>query len=143
VILQFVPAMGFFALWRWDCRRKFLAAHPEIVRQRQARHALRREKKKLQKAAQAGDASGFVWHAANALKISCAPHLPAHPQAMVCADVLAQLDDAEQNGRDGETVRKIFAAADAQFASAKTETADLLADKTAVETVLAKLEEKL
>lgn len=143
VFLQLVPAMGFFALWRWDCRRKFLAAHPEIVRRRQARRALRREKKKLQKAAEAGDAAGFVWHAANALKISCAPHLPAHPQAMVCADVLAQLDDAEQNGREGETVRKIFAAADAQFASAKTETADLLADKTAVETVLAKLEEKL
>ena len=143
VILQFVPAMGFFALWRWDCRRRFLEAHPEIVRRRQARRALRGEKKKLQQAVKAGDAAGFVLHAANALKISCAPHLPAHPQAMVCADVLAQLDHAEQNGHTGETVRKIFAAADAQFASAKTETADLLVLKPAVKALLAKMEEKL
>ncbi len=143
VILQFVPAIGFLALWRWDRRRRFLEAHPEIVRRRSARRALRREKKKLQKAAEAGDTAGFVLHATNALKISSAPHLPAQPQAMVGTDVLAQLDDAEQNGHAGETVRKIFAAADAQFASAKTETADLLALKPAVETVLAKLEEKL
>jgi len=143
VCVQLVPVIGFLALWQWDRRRRFLEAHPEIVRRRQARSALRREKGRLQKAIAAGDAAAFVQHAADAMKISCAPHFPAHPQALVCADVLAQLDGAEQNRRAGETVRKIFAAADSQFAATPQIRADLLALNSDVEAVLQELEAKL
>ena len=141
--VQLAPVIGFVALWQWDRRRRFLEAHPEIVRRRQARSALRREKGRLQKAIAAGDAAAFVQHAADAMKISCAPHFPAHPQALVCADVLAQLDGAEQNRRAGETVRKIFAAADSQFAATPQIRADLLALNSDVEAVLQELEAKL
>jgi hypothetical protein len=141
--LQLVPVVGFLALWQWDRRRRFLEAHPEIVRRRQARRALRREKNKLEKAASAGDVTAFVRHAAEALKISVAPNYPANPQALVCTDVLAQLNDAERNGLAGGTVRKIFAAADARFALTPQAQADLLKIQSDVEVVLQKLEEKL
>jgi hypothetical protein len=141
--VQLLPAAGFFALWQWNRRRRFLEAHPEIVRRRQARRALRREKLKLQKAFEAGDAVAFVQRAADAMKIAVSPHFPAHPQALVGADVLAQMDVAEPNARAGETVRKIFAAADAQFSLRRQTQADLLASKSDVDAVLSKLEEKL
>ena len=141
--LQLVPVFGFFALWQWDRRRRFLEAHPEIVRRRQARRALRREKNKLQKSVKAGDAAAFVQHAAGALSIVVAPHYPANPQALVCGDILAQLEDAERNGRAGEMVRNIFTAADARFAVGPQTPADLLALHADVDAVLQKLEEKL
>ena len=143
VFLQLVPVFGFLALWQWDRRRQFLEVHPEIVRRRQAKRALRREKLKLQKAFHAADANAFVRHAAGALCIAVAPNYPANPQALVCADVLAQLDEPERNGLVGETVRKIFAAADARFAVAPKTGADWLALQAEVESVLRKLEEKL
>jgi hypothetical protein len=143
VFLQLVPVAGFLALWQWDRRRRFLQAHPEIVRRRQAKRALRREKLKLQTAVAAGDADAFVRHAADALCIAVAPNYPANPQALVCADVLAQLAGAERNSLADETVRRIFTAADAQFAITPETQADLLALQAEVETVLLKLEEKL
>jgi len=143
VCVQLAPVIGFVALWRWDRRRWFFEAHPEIVRRRQARRALRREKCKLQKAVVAGDAAAFVQHAAEAMRIAVAPRDAANPQALVCADVLAQLDGADQNGRAGETVRKIFAAADAQFAAAPQTGGDFLALNSEVEALLQKLEAKL
>ncbi len=141
--LQLAPAFGFFALWQWDRRRRFLAAHPEIVRRRRAKHQLRRERHKLQKAVAAGDGTGFIRHAAEALKIACAPHFPAHPQALVCGDVLSQLVAAEPDGPAGTTVRKVFAATDSRFASAPQTPSDLLALHADVEAVLKELEEKL
>lgn len=140
---QFVPVLGFLALWQWDRRRRFLEGHPEIVRRRQARRALRREKRRLQNAAAAGNAVAFVRHAADAMKIACAPHFPAHPRALVCGDVLTQLDAADRNNGAGETVRKIFAAADAQFAVSPQTQAGWLALRSDADTVLLKLEEKL
>jgi len=141
--VQLAPVIGFVALWQWDRRRRFLEAHPEIVRRRQARRALRREKRKLQKAGDAGEAAAFVQHAAEAMRIAAAPKEAANPRALVCADVLAQLDGADQNGRAGETVRRIFAAADAQFAASTPTQAGCLALKSDVEAALQKLEEKL
>jgi len=143
VCLQLVPVVGFLGLWQWDRRRRFEEAHPEIVRRRQARRALRREKRSLQKAAAAADPAAFTRHAANALQIVCAPHFPAHPQALVCGDVLAQLTGADQTGRAGETIRKIFAAADARFATLPQTSSDLLALRSEVNAALLKLEEKL
>ena len=143
VALQFLPVIGFLALWRWDCRRRFFAAHPEIVRRRKAKRDLRREKIKLQNAFVAGDAEKVARHAADAMKIAVAPNYPANPQALVCADVLAQIDATEQNGRARETVREIFMAADTQFSLAPQTQADLLKLKSEIEAVLLKLEEKL
>lgn len=141
IVLQLVPALGFLALWQWDQRRRFLAAHPEIVRRRQARKALRKEKVELQKAVAAGDANEFVQHAAEAMKIACAPHFPAHPRALVCGEVLSQLEDP--SGIAGETVQKIFATADSQYASTPLRQADLLTLHSEVAGVLNQLEEKL
>ena len=97
----------------------------------------------MQKAIEADDAEKFVRHAAAALRIAAAPHFPADAQALVGGDVLAQLNDAEQTGRTGETVRKIFATADAQFAVEPKTSVDLPALRSEVEAVLKKLEEKL
>lgn len=141
--LQLVPVLGFIALWQWDRRRRFLEAHPEIVRRRHAKRRLRRERIKLQAAVSAGNTGGFILHAADAMKIACAPHFPAHPQALVCGDVLSQLDDTDQGGLAGRTVRKIFCAADSQFAGTFQTPADLLALHPDVESVLNELEEKL
>lgn len=141
--VQLAPALGFLALWQWDRRRRYLEAHPEIVRRAQARRALRREKRQLQKAVAAGDSAAFVHHASRAMNIAVAPHLPADPQALVGGDVLAQLDDAERTGPPGETVKRVFAAADAQFAGAPQTAPDLPALQTGVDAVLQRLEEKL
>ena len=141
--LQMLPLLGLLALWQWDCRRRFLEAHPEIVRRRQARRALRRKKRELEKAFASGDAKAFCEHAANAMSIAVAPHYPANPQALVCADVLAQLEIAERDGNAGTTVRKIFAAADSQFAATNRTSTDSLALKSSVEALLQTLEEKL
>ena len=153
VFLQFLPLIGLLALWRWDERRRFLEAHPEIVRRRKAKRDLRREKIKLQAAAAAHDAEKFVAHSAAAMRIAVAPHFPANERALVGGDILTQFSAAEREGHEGETVRKIFAAADAQFRGAGRlpvtssldwkpggETPAPLSD---VEKVLQKLEEKL
>lgn len=141
--LQLIPAVGFFGLWQWDRRRRYLEAHPEIVRRAQARRALRREKRQLQKAADAGDGMAFVRHATRAMSIAVAPHFPANPQALVGGDVLAQLNRAGQNGQFANTVREIFVVADAQFAVEPQTQMDLLAMRPQVERVLQKLEENL
>ena len=141
--VQLAPAAGFLALWQWDRRRRFFELHPDILRRRQAKRELRREKRRLQKAAAGGDAEKFLRHAVTALRVASAPHYPAQPQALVCADVLAQLEAAALNGRHAEIVRQIFAAADAQFAAKPQTRGDLLALRSGVTDVLVKLEERL
>ena len=143
VAVQLLPVIGFIALLRWDRHRRFLEAHPEIVRRRQARRALRREKRLWRQAVANGDAPAFVQSAANAMRIACAPHFPANPRALVCADVLAQLEGEDRDGNVGETVRKVFAVSDARFAVAPGRTVDLLSLEAKVDTVLMRLEEKL
>ena len=143
VAVQLAPVAGFIALWQWDRRRRYLEAHPEIVRRTQARRALRRERQQLQQAAAAGDAAAFVQHAARAMSIAVAPHFPANPRALVSGDVLAHLADAGPNGPAAETVKKVFAAADAQYAVTAQAQPGLLALRPGVEAVLSTLEEKL
>ena len=141
--LQILPVLAFIVLWRWDERRRFLEAHPDIVRRRQAKRELYREKIKMQRAASAGDADTYARHAASALRIAVAPHIQADAQALVGADVLSQLDEAGRAGHDGAAVRKIFAAADIQFAATPQSRADLLGARNEVDVVLNKLEERL
>ncbi len=141
--VQLLPVAGFLALWQWDRRRRFLEAHPELVRRRQARRALRREWPKLRRAIAAADTPAFVQHAVTAMKIAVAPQYPANPQALVCADVLAQLAGAEPGDSTAEAVRKLFAAADAQFSKSAPAPAGLLELQADLTAALLKLEEKL
>ena len=142
-VLELAPVLGFFALWQWDRRRRYLEAHPEIVRRAQARRALRREKRDLQQAADAGDARAFVHHAARAMSIAVAPHFPAHPRAVVGGDVLAQLPDAAPDGLAAATVKQVFAAAAERYAVAPATPPEVPALRPGVEAVLQMLEEKL
>ena len=142
--VQLLPVLGFFGLWFWDRRRRFLERHPEIVRRRQARRALRRELRLLEQAAAAGDDAGFIRCAIKALQIASAPHYPATPRALVCGDVLQILTAPEREGKSGETVRRLFAAADAAaFASTAATDTGLLAENSALKKILAKLEARL
>jgi hypothetical protein len=141
--LELLPLAGFFALWLWDRRRRYLEAHPEIVRRAQARRALQREKHRMEKAAATGDATGFAQHATRAMSIAAAPHFPANPRALVGGDVLAQLDDQARDSQAGKTVKKVFAAADEQFAGTPPTPPDLPALRSGVDSVLQELEDKL
>jgi hypothetical protein len=143
VVLQLLPALGLIALWRWDERRRFLEAHPEIVRRRQARQALRREQRQLNKARNEGDGDKFIQHAAAAMRVAVAPHFPAEARALVGADVLSQLEDTATDHRLAATVRTVFAAADAQYAVKNDTIVDLATLSTEVDLVLKKLEAKL
>lgn len=140
--LQLLPIILLLLLWRWDEHRRYLEAHPELVRRRQAKRALQRERKSIRAAIIAADETRFISHAAAALQIAVAPHYPAEAKALVGADVLAQLEPNQRDGKAGETVKKIFAAADTRFGQqpAIVETLNLAAD---VEQVLRTLEEKL
>jgi hypothetical protein len=143
-LAQIFPALGFCGLWFWDRRRRFLEAHPEIVRRRAARRALRRELRLLEKSAAQNDVVDFVRRAINAFQIASAPHFPAAPRALVCGDVLEILAPAERAGKSGEIVRRFFSAADAAaFADSSENKTELLAEKSALKEILLKLEARL
>ncbi len=140
-LVQVLPVLGFCGLWFWDRRRRFLEQHPEIVRRRHAKRALRRELRLLE---QDADAGLFVQRAINALQIASAPHYPAAPRALVCGDVLQILTATEREGKAGETVRRFFAAADASaFAISSEGRANLAAEKSDLKEILLKLEARL
>jgi hypothetical protein len=142
--VQIFPVLGFCGLWFWDRRRRFLEAHPEIVRRRAARRELRREWRALEKSAAQNDAADFVRRAIHAFQIASAPHFPAAPRALVCGDVLEILTPPERAGKSGETVRRFFSAADAAaFASSPEIKNELLAEKSALKEILLKLEARL
>ena len=144
VWLQISPALALAALWRWDRHRRFLEAHPDIVRRRRARRQLHRQKRALKRAATAGDGPGFTRCAVTALRIVSAPHYPAEPGAMVCGDVLRLLGQDEQQGRAGEVVRQFFAVADASaYAASPPPDGKLLALKSDLDALLENLEERL
>jgi hypothetical protein len=143
VVVQLLPVLLLLALLRWDQHRRFLEAHPEIVRRNRARKALRREKQRWQQAVAQRDAPAFAASAVRAMQTACAPHFPAQPDALVGADVLSVLSEADRNSGPGEIVREIFTATDARFAANKNEPGDLLALEPRAAAALQKLEEKL
>ena len=143
-LVQLAPALALGSLWYWDRRRRFLEAHPEIVRCRQARRALRREKRALRRAATSGDAPGFVRRAVAAMQIAAAPHFPAAPRALVCGEVLSLFDVTEQGGRTGEVIRSFFAReADQEFAARPESSGPLFGLRTDLEKILEKMEARL
>ena len=143
-LIQLAPAAAFLALWNWDRRRRYLEAHPDVVLRRRARRALRRQRRLLERAAQAGDSRRFAAAAVEAIRVACAPHFPAIPHALVGADVLSVLPEGERTGVGGQTVRRLFGATDAaQFALAADDSEELLQLRSQLEGVLAQLEERL
>lgn len=144
VAVQAAPLLGFAALWQWDRRRRFLEQHPEILRRRRARRELRKARRDLNRAATAKDAARFVPTAVRALQIASAPHYPAHPQALVCADVLKLLPEDQRRTESGRVIRDLFAASDAaNFSATTSEAASLMALQPALEKLLVQLEEQL
>lgn len=143
-LAQLVPASVIAGLWYWDRRRRFLDAHPAIVRCRQARRALRRERRALRRAVLSGDAPGFVRRAVAALQIAAAPHFPAAPRALVCGEVLSLFDAREQGGRTGEVIRQFFARELAMEYSARPEQAmPLFGLRPELERILTTMEARL
>jgi hypothetical protein len=108
------PLPGLLVLWLASRRRQFLEQHPDLLRRRQARRALRREWRALRRAAQTMDAPGFATGALRAIRVACAPHFPAEPRALVCADVLQLLSEPERTGESGGVVRRLFRVMDAR-----------------------------
>lgn len=143
-LLHLIPAASLLSFWLWDRRRRFLEQHPGIVLRRRALRALRRERRLLERAAQASDSASFAALAVNAMKVAVAPHYPAEPRALVGADVMTILPQTERCGRAGQTVRRLFSDADAvTFSAQRGDTSGLLALKSDIEGVLDELEAKL
>ncbi len=143
-LFQLAPASVFAGLWFWDKRRRYFEQHPDELLRRRARRALRREWRALHHAARAGDAPRFASAVVSALRVACAPHLPAEPRALVGSDVLALLPEADRAGHSGTVVRRFFAVFDAErFATASGGTDELLALQPDLERVLEQLEERL
>ncbi len=143
-VVQLAPGAVFLGLWGWGRRRRYLELHPGLVLRRRARRALRRERRALHRAAQAGDAARFATAAVSALRVSCAPFYPADPRALVGGDILALLPEAEQTGRSGAIVRRVFAVTDAAlFSAAHGDAQELLALRSDLERVLGQLEAQL
>jgi hypothetical protein len=142
--MQIVPAFAIGGLWGWDRRRRFLELHPEVILKRRARRGLRRQLAFARRAAASRDAAGFVTGAANALREACAPHSAANPGALVCADVLHELPEPKRQGPTAESIRRLFAAADAlRFGGAPKENSELLSLQGEVEKLLAELKTRL
>jgi hypothetical protein len=143
-LLHLVPASVLLGLWCWDRRRRFLEQHPGLVLRRRALRALRRERRALERAANARDSVGFAALAVKAMKVAVAPHYPAEPRALVGTDVITMLSEAERSGRAGQLVRHLFARTDeSRFGAAPVETLELLALQPEIENVLDQLEARL
>jgi hypothetical protein len=141
---QAVPAILFLGIWKWDKRRRFLQEHPEIILRRRARRALRQEQKCLRDAVRRRDAGAFASTAVRALRVSCAPHYPAEPRALVGSDVLKILEQTGEADASEKVVREVFAADDSgKFATESRANGDLLQLEHEFKVVLQKLEARL
>jgi hypothetical protein len=148
-LVQVTPAAVLIGLWAWDRRRRYLERHPDILLRRRARRALRREIRKADRAVRAGDAGEFAASAVNAMRVACAPHVPADSGALVGSDVLAILRrPAGASSSLPETafalVRRFFDATDAtRFANRSEATRELLSLRPELDVVFNELEARL
>jgi hypothetical protein len=142
--LQLAPALALAGLWAWDRRRRFLEDHPDLVRRRRARRAMRRELQRARRAAEAGDANEYLRAAANALREGSAPHVEANPAAFVARDVVHELPVTVMMGDDGALVQKLFAELDAARITGRFPNREELRQHHAgVERLAQQLEERL
>lgn len=149
-LFQLGPLALLAAVWGWARRRRFLEDHPGIVVRQRARRALRRHRRGLRQAAARRNADAFLAHALGGLREGCAPHAPADPLALACADILAGLPRhpagdgvVETNGRES-LVRDLFTAADAwRYAQREPDRAALLALHPPLDRLLEELHRRL
>jgi hypothetical protein len=143
-LLHLAPGSALLALWFWDRRRRFLEQHPDVVLRRRALRALRRERRLLKRVAHARDSASFATVSVNAMRVAVAPFYPAEPRALVGADVITMLPEAERSGRVGQTVRQVFASVDAsRFGVASPDNRNLLELEPEIDGVLDRLETRL
>ena len=143
-VVEWGPVLGVLALWLESRRRQFWEQHPDLRRRRDARRALRREWQTLRRAAQAGDARTFANSAIQAIRLACAPHFPAEPRALVCADVLKLLPEPERAGESGVVVRQLFLSHDRMdYATSPAEVVNLLDLQPQLDRLLANLEARI
>ena len=137
---QLLPAAILAGItWRAR-RRRYLAAHPAVLRQRRARRGLRRQLQVARRAAAARDARGYVAGAISAMREACAPHGAANPDSLVCADILRELPAEDRVGPGAEMVRRFFAAADSlRYGGPVNDGAELLARQPELEQLLKRL----
>lgn len=143
-VIALAPVAVLFGLLWWDERRRFLENHPEVVRRNLARREYRRQRKLVNRAAATENALDYAKCAVTAMQIACAPHLPAAPRALVCADVLNRLDSPDRHGALGAAARELFSFVDnSEYSQSPRHHPGFLNLKADVEQLLAKLEEKL
>jgi hypothetical protein len=143
-LMQLVPATLFLALAGWDRRRRYLEEHPDVVRRRRARRALHRHWRILKRAARSREAPRFATAAADALRVACAPQLPAEPRALVGQDILDVLPEGVRTTRVQEMVRRIFMVTDAnRFGTEVSDPWELLVLQPELEQLLRALEARL
>ena len=141
---QLLLAIGLAGWYGWSRRRRFLAAHPEVVRMARARRELRWQDRRRHRAAAERDAVAYARAAVASLRIACAPHLSARPEALVCDDVLRALPPEEQNGETGKLLRQLFLFADElAFKDKSPHPETLWSLQPALETLLAELRRRL
>src|SRR4030095_13548346 len=70
---QLLPAGALLGLWIWRRRVDYLAAHPEVVRRREARIAARNHLRAARSAAQSRSSDEFVRASIDAIRAAPAP----------------------------------------------------------------------
>jgi len=143
---QLAPAAALLGLWLWDRRRRFLERHPEVVWRQRARRSLRRERRRMRRAAGRGDSPAFAAAALEAIRAACAPDFQAEPHALIGSDVLQVIREIDRGSTPASepAVRRLFEVTDAsRFSSGAPGEVPLLGLRSDVEQVLQRLEARL
>jgi hypothetical protein len=105
---QLLPAGALMGLWLWRRRVDYLAAHPEVVRRREARIAARNHLRAARSAAQSRSSDEFVRASIDAIRAAAAPLDSTQAGSLVLSEVLSNLPDETQARAADSTVRRLF-----------------------------------
>lgn len=144
ILVQAAPAVLFLALFIWDKRRRFLAAHPDVVLRARGLRELRKRRHAMNRAWERQDATTFRDEAVEALRAGSSPHYSALPRALVGSDVLGVLPPEQRDGPAGAAVRRLFQTSDAShYATEHANAGELLSAKNELNIALSALENSL
>jgi tetratricopeptide (TPR) repeat protein len=143
-LVQLIPAALLGGLWLWDKRRRFLAENPEVLALRRARRTSRLHWSEANAAGAAKDVPRFTAAAVRAMQALCAPQAAAHPDSLVCRDILELLPEARRDGTEGQLVRGFFAVTDGhRFNNGAVNGHSLLEHRAETDVLLQVLNEQL